>query len=291
MNQVDKIKKLLDNSILFTDEQKEAWLKLLPNMTESETSELEGILMDEVAELKKEGFSFIDDPELEKAIDAPQQTQDHGASIEALKAMASKNAPAANNAAFAQELKREVSTPELRKPTPEELGPEKKPAPIAPKPVVAVKPMPTKAPMPPIAPKLAPLPKELQVPHAPLHTTEPIPAGALRSLIEIRTVDDLKKIRALNLRQGELTAQIDLIKAKIVSIAQANKLLPFYTVSAFEQSPLYKVYLQIGSQMIADTNPDRSQVFEKAASGAGTEKLTMREFEAIADLRKQIEQL
>jgi hypothetical protein len=46
----------------------------------------------------------------------------------------------------------------------------------------------------------------------------------------------------------------------------------------------------MGASLIIDPNPDRAQAFETAA-GKSSEALTMREFESIADLRKQIEQL
>ena len=91
------------------------------------------------------------------------------------------------------------------------------------------------------------------------------------------------------MRQGELAGQISLIRSKITALAQTNKVLPFYVVSAFEESPLYNSYLKIGAAMIADSNPNRAQAYEAAARDIGGDTLTLREFEAMADLRKQIE--
>jgi hypothetical protein len=280
MNMIEKIKILLDNSVLFTSEQKQAWLELLPKMNDEELGELFGILVDEVKELKKEGVNLIEDPKLEAEILREDSTsKDHGASLEALKAVA-QTAPKPAADAFAKELKREVMTPELSKPTAEESG--IKPGPAIPKP----------QPKPNVTTKLAPMPKELSVPRVPYKAPQvPTPTGGLKSLMDIRTVDDLKKVQTDHLRQGELAGQLNLIRAKIFSIAQANKLLPFYTVNAFEQSPLFKSYLAIGAAMIADPNPDRTDAFRKAVDTAGVEKLTLREFESVADLRKQIEQL
>lgn len=299
MTLADKIIKLLENSIIFTSEQKQGWLKLLPQMIPSELKELHSILVDEVKELKSEGMNLIEDPKLEaELISTSDDSASHGASIADLKAAA---APV-KNSAFAKELDREVHTKELRKPTPEELGqkteaqaPKPAPAPLRPAPVATRPTVQTStAPKPPVAPKsinLAPMPESLRVPQAPRRVGEvPRPTGGLQNLLQIRTVDDLKRIGISHIRQGELKAQIDLIRAKIISIAQADRILPFYTVSAFEQSPLYKAYLEIGTAMIADPDRDRAQAFERA-SQKGTEKLTMREFEAIADLRKEIEQL
>lgn len=290
MNITQKIEKLLENSVLFTEDQKQSWLNLLPKMNLDELSELFVILRDEVKELKKEGISLIDDSALEAELTGSDDVQSHGASLELLKQVATQATPAQEQA-FDQELRREVTTPELRKPTTAELGTPtltvpKPPVhiPMAPKPVV---------PTPHADSFLAPMPRELRVPMAPTHKPAPAPISSmgLKSLMDIKAVDDFKKVQPEHLRQGELRAQIDLIKSKILSLAQTNKILPFYTVAAFEESPLYKTYLTIGSNLILDPSPDRTNAYEAAAKKAGPETLTIREFEAIADLRKQIEQL
>lgn len=100
---------------------------------------------------------------------------------------------------------------------------------------------------------------------------------ALRSLNDIQTVDDLKKIDLKFLRMAPLQKQILDIRNQISNLAQANRVLPYYTVNAFEQSPLFKAYLKHGSsKILAQTD---------------TGDLTQQEFEAIADLRKEIERL
>jgi hypothetical protein len=111
-----------------------------------------------------------------------------------------------------------------------------------------------------------------------------------KSLDQINIIDDLKKIDLQSLRQGPAATQTQTIKAKILHLARANKLLPYYTVIAFEESPLFKAYLQVGSAMIGDSNPDRKDAFKNAAFKAGSQ-LTQQEFEAIADLKKEIEGL
>jgi hypothetical protein len=112
----------------------------------------------------------------------------------------------------------------------------------------------------------------------------------LKSLDQITVTDDLKKVDLAHLRQGPVQAQTQLIKSKILSLASANKLLPYYLVNAFEQSPLFKAYLQIGSTMIEDENKDRVAAFKDAADRLNSD-LSLQEFEAIADLRKEIERL
>jgi hypothetical protein len=109
-------------------------------------------------------------------------------------------------------------------------------------------------------------------------------------LDQIRVIDDLKKVELSSLREGPVGVQIQILKSIILNLANANKLLPYYTVSAFEQSPLFRAYLQVGSAIIADNNPDRITAFKNAAAKVGSQ-LTLQEFEAIADLKKEIERL
>ncbi len=101
--------------------------------------------------------------------------------------------------------------------------------------------------------------------------------GALQSISQISAVDDLKKVDVNHLRQGQLAQQISIIKSQISKLAAANNLLPYYTVTAFEQSPLFKSYLLHGNA--------------KFANDPNIGELTQEEFEAIADLKKEIERL
>ncbi|MBI3952596.1 MAG: hypothetical protein HY336_01405 [Candidatus Doudnabacteria bacterium] len=94
---------------------------------------------------------------------------------------------------------------------------------------------------------------------------------------QINVIDDLKKLDVGYLRRGELQKQISNIKYQISKLAQVNHLYPYQVVMAFEQSPLFKLYLSHGSSRVIGqpTKDDLSQP----------------EFEAIADLRKEIERL
>ncbi|HEX5430296.1 MAG TPA: hypothetical protein VFX17_04470 [Patescibacteria group bacterium] len=269
----EKITRLLDSSVLFTAEQKDEWSKLVPQMDGTETMELYDILADEVRELKKGGINLIDDDKLEAEL-LGEQVLEHGTNLSQLRAAVDPNANAnlqANlNQEFARELKSEINTPELTSPQVSE--PPLEILKMAPKPKVASEPVLTMAKNPP--------PQER-------HTSV---TSGLKALADIKSVDDLKKVQTEHLRQGELLSQIGMIRDKIVKLAQINRILPYYTVAAFEESPLYKTYLRIGANMIADSSPDRAAAFAQASKSV-SETLTMREFEAVADLRKQIEQL
>jgi len=159
-----------------------------------------------------------------------------------------------------QEITREVETPELPA-TPEEKA---LPAHFE----SVVKPLPPKV--------TFTVPKAPVVPKAPESPKQPIARPSI-TLAEIKVVDDLKKIEVANLRDGDLAGRIKEIKSKIVGLAVSNNLLPFYTVLAFEQSPLFRAYMQHGSN--------------KVGGGTDAGGLTQEEFEALADLRKEVERL
>ncbi len=108
-------------------------------------------------------------------------------------------------------------------------------------------------------------------------STKPAQAASISNTQGIGVVDDLKKFDLAFLRKGPLQTQIVRIKNQIIELARANKLLPYYTVNAFEQSPLFKAYLEHGLAKVSGTD---SKV-----------DLSQEEFEAIADLKEQIEKL
>ena len=272
MNLREKCEKLIGFSVLFDDSQKESWLGLLPKLNDSELNELYGILTEEVRSLKNEGIYIIDDPVLEKELMG--SGVQHGASLEALKAAAGvSTTPQVKPSEFSAELKREVNMPELTgnvAPTPKPVMPT--PAPAVPK----------------LAETPAPALPKVSIP------TSIKPIGSLSSIDAVKTLDDLKKIQVAHLRQGERKTQIQSIKNKIMSLIQMNKVLPYYAVKAFEDSPLYKSYLTIGSNLIVNPNPERAMAFRQAVEDsikAGADSLEMGEFEALADLRKHLEQL
>ncbi len=142
-----------------------------------------------------------------------------------------------------------------------------------------------KAPILPVPPKpIAPAMK-MPIPQAPMAAVKP-PVGsqpikfnsaATNSPGSFKTMDDLKKIEIGYLRKGSLQPQLMNIKSSIQTLARANNLLPFYVVQAFEQSPLFQSYLAHGSAIFG-------------GSTANTD-LSQEEFEAMADLRNELERM
>lgn len=212
-----------------------------------------------------------------------------GGDLEALKHRVEKakikEAPKPPVAKFnMDEINREVHTPELSAHK-EMVAAKPK---VLPKPVVPLAPKPAPRPaMPPKPKPMAPsVPLSAQkpivvprayVPQAPsLAPIQPKPPMELgKPLTEINSMDDLKMIDVKHLRLGPVAAQLELIKTKIMTISKQSKVLPFYAVAAFEQSPLFRAYLAAGTAMVTGAKSELTQV----------------EFEAVADLKKQIESL
>jgi hypothetical protein len=208
---------------------------------------------------------------------------DHGADLEALKqrmAVQPKPAPAPKPVApkpisniSVDEIKREVATKELpahvTKPAslPSVIQPPKpvaKPVPIAP----------VARPVPPPTPKpSAPYEERITPPSRP---TTPRPVSHFEATFsDIKNINDLKKITLDYMRRGPLDQQMPLMKNKIINLAKENRVLPYYALSAFEESPLFRSYLNHANVTFAGN---------QSAS-----ELTQEEFEAIADLRKEIQ--
>jgi hypothetical protein len=114
----------------------------------------------------------------------------------------------------------------------------------------------------------------------------------LPDLGSISAVDDLGKIEAAHLRQGPLPEQIAFIKQRIGQIARDNDMLPINILPVFEQSPLFQSYLKAGAMLI-DRNMGEDKVVLDQVIGEleamGQDTLSQQEFEAVADLKKELE--
>jgi hypothetical protein len=230
------------------------------------------------------------DNQAKALVNAEASKKEHGTSIDELK---SRLAPAqppkpATVAMTPQEIKREVTTKEIgdgRKPIVQ-------PTPVVKPPVVAeAKPKAIIEPKPPVK-KIEPV-RKMPADWPPIMELNSKPqVGGLKSLDDVKTVEDLKRVEPAHLRQGSLLDQIKKLKAKIVYLAAVNKQLPVFALSAFEQSPLFRQYLKIGGAAITGGDPKVGyvQVMTKLKE-AGEDVISLGEFEAIADLRKEMERL
>jgi hypothetical protein len=144
-------------------------------------------------DLRKSQFAK-NDAEFEEVKTTFESAPGRGMDLEVLKA--TMNIPVPPKAtplektAFADELKREISTPELGTP------------------VGSLN----------IRTKQIPLPPPIKEEPKPVKFSQNTPSLGLKRLQDIKAVDDLKKVQTEHLRQAELSAQIGLKKARSIKI-------------------------------------------------------------------------
>lgn len=297
----EKNKKLIEFSVVLSSEDKRSWLELLPKLTQTQQDTLYNVLTDEIKAWKKEGISLISDQKLESDL---LSTIPEGVSLSQLKERLhislEKTQQKPNS--FAKELDREVNTPELK--NHESVSKEK--SEISQKPELNTGLNNIEREFVPVKPDNAwMLNQNVVVPKSKLtvithHHMDPKPKShtaryGLKNLEAIETIDDLAKIEPAHLRQGELPIQINLVKAKIAQLANANDTLPINIVPTFERSPLFQLYLQSGSMLIGrnlGVAPEDRITLEDIMvelDAKGQDILTMDEFGAVADLKKNLE--
>ncbi len=299
MTLAEKSKKLLEYSVILKAIDKKTWLELLPKMNEMQIQVLYNVLVDEVKAWKKEGITLIPDLAIESQLLPVVLTPEKGASLNALKAMLEQKPAAPVKAepkdAFAKKLDKDVHTPELN------VG---KPDPVVEntveddfnEPEEKVSIPNTQAWM---------VSNKVVVPKHDVTVVRPKPLGVpkvrnrvakhgLQNLQEIKSIDDLSKIEAAHLRQGPLKSQLTTIKQIIAYLAKENDLLPINILPVFEQSPLFQLYLKAGFMLIEKNSGDDKFVFDEIMDELeteGGESMSQEEFEAVADLKKELEVL
>jgi hypothetical protein len=305
MTLAEKSAKLLEHSVILKPGEKKNWKELLPKMSDKQVQTFYDVLVDEVRAWKKEGISIVPDMAIEMSL-LPQEQP--GASVKALLSRLEGKTPPAQlpktpakpgaSTPFAKELERELNTPELKVPE----------APAAPKPVED-KPEPE-----PVFGEIKPdlpspdknawmLSNKVVVPKAPLGVVKPQPLGVpkirnrvakhgLSDIGSIKTVDDLSKVEVAHLRQGPLPEQIALIKSRIAQLARENDMLPINILPVFEQSPLFQSYLKAGVLLIERNIGEGRMVLDQVMGemeAMGQDTMSQQEFEAVADLKKDLE--
>jgi len=207
-------------------------------------------------------------------VTASDKLASHGASLDLLKSRLAEKEPVAPTA--------------LRPPAP--VGPKMTPEEIEREVGMVELSAPPVAPRPPLVRKEEVLPKPLvakvqTINFAPKSQvlSAPIPPMAARNVEKpaasstIKVIDDLKKLNVAYLRAGTLESQISHLKSLISNLARSNNVLPYHVVLAYEQSPLFAAYLKAGTAKITNV--------------PGSGDLTQVEFEALADLRKEVEHI
>ncbi len=212
-----------------------------------------------------------------------------GASLDLLKSRLQKKEPSLPTPSGVrmtpEEIEREVGMEELPaspSATQGGLAPKREEAPPAPRPPlvhkedVIPKPLVAKVQTINFAPKSQVLSAAIP-PMASRMETRPAVASVPKASYPIRLIDDLKKLDIAYLRAGALQTQISNLQSTISNLAQSNNVLPYHVVLAYEQSPLFRAYLKAGTAKLTNI--------------ASPDELTQIEFEALADLRRQVEHL
>lgn len=279
----EKSKKLLEYSVILKQADKKEWVELLPRMSEKQVQTLYDVLVNEVKAWKKEGISIIPDLSIEMQL-LPEEK--HGATLGSLKQALTGVAP--------------LPPPQIKK-TP---GPQ--PVAATPPPIIEEMPLEEELPKPqgPIVPPNSAwmISNKVVVPKSnsalnPQAKSVPkvrnrVARHGLSELRNIRSIEDLQKIEPAHLRQGPLPEQISYIRQMIGQLAKQNDTMPIAIIPVFEQSPLYKTYLKAGAMLIEKNTGDTKLAIDEIMGeleAAGMDSLTQQEFEAVVDLKKDLE--
>jgi hypothetical protein len=227
----------------------------------------------------------------------PKVKEEHGASITDLKAkLVGKPQPTP----FEKELQREVNTPELTK---AQVAKVKEKPPLS-----ADEPQPIEAEFGDRKPEMPNLEKnawmissKVVVPKSStVITPSPLNVPRIRNRIaryglpelnEINTVEDLGLLEPAHLRQRPLAEQINFIRNRISELAKKNHIMPVNILPIFEQSPLFQTYLKAGALLIDKNVGEAKYNIDHVMQemGEGMDDLSQEEFEAVADLKKDLE--
>jgi len=291
MNLNEQAKIIVQQSTLLSSLEKTEWLQLLAAMNEEQVAEL--------IEILKPGAAV---EMLQNAPVIPQAT---------------KPAPEAPKPVFKPQLvdikEKEIGTskPLYELEIPEHTTVAKAPEPVIPKEQTVVVP---KAPVVPapsdptaLQQRVESIVKEMQNKNAPAKPNTPVaPAPVLKPQakpviapkpktqpepLQLKTLEDFKKLTPAHLHGDTVIEDLQNIVLSISALSSRYK--PFDLVAAIEESSLYKTYLEIGTALLNDSNPDRDSAYAKVVKDMdvkGQDFLTKDEFEAFADFRKKLEQ-
>ncbi|MBX4187773.1 MAG: hypothetical protein KW793_01405 [Candidatus Doudnabacteria bacterium] len=283
MTTAEKSKKLLEYSVVLKASDKKSWVETLPKMTEKQVQTLYDVLVSEVKAWKKEGISIIPDLSVELQL-LPEEK--HGASVNSLKEALTGVSPIPPKLALPKpptQPEPETEEPVEEMPLEEEL----------PKPEMPLTPnsawmLSNKVVVPKSGATANPHPKAVP------HVRNRLAKHGLAELKNIRSIDDLKKVEPAHLRQGPLVEQIAFIKQIISKLSRENDVLPISIIPVFEKSPLFQTYLKAGAMLIEKNTGDTKIVIDEIMEeieAEGMDSLTQQEFEAVADLKKELESL
>ena len=114
-------------------------------------------------------------------------------------------------------------------------------------------------------------------------------------LNKISSVVELSRIRLSDITTPNFETGLNVLKQKILEIAKTQGLPVRQVAAHFFQSPLYNLYVNMGSAVMNDKNsPDQRTAFARVINNykmAGKEYLSREQFLAVNRLKKELKQL
>ncbi len=118
------------------------------------------------------------------------------------------------------------------------------------------------------------------------------PGGSHKELPDLKTPADFEKLQPADLHGQEPAARLQQVLTKMAEVAKSNRI--FDIVQAFERSSLYHAYIEMGTTLLSDPNPNRDGAYDNLVAdmkSKGEQWLTKEELEAFVDFRNRLEQM
>jgi hypothetical protein len=149
--------------------------------------------------------------------------------------------------------------------------------------------------------------KEYSLPpmHDPLNTPlysqpvapEPAPKPVMKPVpvqhqLDLKTPADFVNVSPEDIRGESPDTALQGLLSKMAEIGKKTRI--YEIIDNLEKSPIYKAYIDIGVDLLNDPNPDRNAAYEiliGKRKKSGQAWLTKEEFEAFTDFRKRLDQM
>jgi hypothetical protein len=269
LSELEKNKKIVQESAILSSVEKAEWIQLLPEMNDKQVADLLLILQPKPKPAPIVPFV----PPVPKA--APP----------------SPHAPLNNNQPKVNIAQKEISTsvPFYELEIPAHTG-------VSPAPTDPTE----------LQNRVEQIVKELQqkkdytTPH-PLPAPSSAPAPSQRPIIQthveshplvLTSVEDFAKIEAKNIHGIDPNVELQKILSYMVEVGKKKKV--YEVIENFEKSPLYRSYMQMGTELLNNPDPDRDSAYAAVITNfqnRNQQWLTKEEFEAFTDFRKRLDQM
>jgi hypothetical protein len=279
MNLNEQAKIIVQQSTLLSSLEKTEWLQLLVAMNEEQVAELIEILKPGAAVEMLQNAPVIPEapkivPEAPKPVFKPQLVDIKEKEIGTSKPL------------YELEIPEHATVAKMSEP----IIPKEQTVVVSKAPVVPAPADPTA-----LQQRVESIVKEMQNKNAPVKPSMPVaPAPVLKSQVkpviapkpktqpeplQLKSLEDFKKLTPAHLHGDNASEDLQNIVLSISALSSRYK--PFDLVAAIEESSLYKTYLEIGTALLNDSNPDRDSAYAKVLKDMdvkGQDFLTKDEF-------------